>query len=419
MEALIIIAFLIGYFAITIESSIRINKAATALMTGVACWTIYILYFPSDSKVLEQLTKHFSDIAGILFFLMGAMTIVELIDMNNGFSFISEKIKTKKKVKLLWIIGIITFFLSAVLDNLTTSIVMVSLCRKLIPEKKEMLWFAALIVIAANAGGVWSPIGDVTTSMLWIGGQITTVKIIHTLFLPGIVSLLIPLVIISFRFKGNFSENNSVKENHSKSSTIFYIGSSLLLIVPIFKIVTNLPPFMGMLMALSILWIYIEIHNLRQKSVEKHKPTVAKALQNIDIPSILFFAGILLSIAVLDATGILNNVAQFLIEKLKNIHTIAMAIGLTSSIFDNVPLVAGTIGMFNIHSYPADHTLWELLAYCTGTGGSILIIGSAAGVAVMGMEKINFFWYLKRISLLALIGYLAGAGVYFIQLRIF
>jgi Na+/H+ antiporter NhaD/arsenite permease-like protein len=418
METLIIIVFILGYLIITLESSLQIDKAATALITGILCWTLYIIYFPSN-MVNEQLAKHFIDIAGILFFLLGAMTIVELIDMHNGFDFITERINTRNKIKLIWIISIITFFLSAVLDNLTTAIVMISIVRKLIPDKKDLLWYAALIVIASNAGGAWSPIGDVTTTMLWIGNQITTMKIIYRLFLPAIISLIIPTLLISFRLKGNYDKTDSIQISNTNSSIFFFAGAGLLLLVPIFKILTDLPPYMGMLLALGLMWLFTEIYHKRQNAEATNGPVVAQALQKIDIPSILFFMGILLSVSALDATGILNNAAVFMIEKLKNVHFIAIFIGLISSVFDNVPLVAGTMGMFNLHSYPTDHTLWELLAYCAGTGGSILIIGSAAGVAVMGMEKINFFWYLKKISLPALIGYLAGASVYLLQLKLF
>jgi Na+/H+ antiporter NhaD/arsenite permease-like protein len=282
-----------------------------------------------------------------------------------------------------------------------------------------MSWFAVLIIIASNAGGAWSPIGDVTTTMLWIGGQITAVNIVHTLILPSIIALLLPVLLISPRLKGKYEENATTQHPKTSNSIYFFTGAGLLLMVPVFKILTHLPPYMGMLLALSIMWIFTELRNKRQNHEEKYKPIVAQALQNIDTPSILFFAGVLLSVAALDATGILHNTAVLLIEKLKNIHLIAMLIGLLSSVFDNVPLVAGTMGMFNLHSYPADNSLWELLAYCTGTGGSILIIGSAAGVAVMGMEKINFFWYLKNISFIALLGYLAGVACYLLQLKVF
>jgi Na+/H+ antiporter NhaD/arsenite permease-like protein len=418
MELLIIIVFFAGYTLIAFENRIKINKSATALLTGVVCWVIYVSNIYTKNEAISQLTEQFSGIAGILFFLLGAMTIVELIDMHNGFDFISERISSRKKTTLLWIIGMIAFFLSSVLDNLTTAIVMVSLSRKLIHDKKERLWFSSIIIIAANAGGSWSPIGDVTTTMLWIGGQITTINIIKILFLPSIISLVTPLLIATLmirRSKQDTSVSRSISTDHSKGSAFFFIGTGLLLFVPVFKVITNLPPFMGMFLSLSLLWIITEFHNRRIKEHDKHKPTVANALQKIDSPSILFFAGILISVAVLDVTGILSKTSQFLVETFRNVHLIAVIIGLASAVFDNVPLVAATMGMFDMNIYPADHTLWKLLAYCVGTGGSILIIGSAAGVAVMGMEKIDFFWYTKRISLLALAGYLAGVGVFMLQ----
>jgi Na+/H+ antiporter NhaD/arsenite permease-like protein len=418
MELLIIIVFFAGYTLIAFENRIKINKSATALLAGVVCWVIYVSNIHAKNEAINQLTDQFSGIAGILFFLLGAMTIVELIDMHNGFDFISERISTRNKTTLLWIIGLITFFLSSVLDNLTTAIVMVSLSRKLIHDKKERLWFASIIIIAANAGGAWSPIGDVTTTMLWIGGQITTVHIIKILFFPSIVALIIPLLIATLmirKSKLDASVPQLISMDHSKGSIFFFIGTGLLLFVPVFKVLTDLPPFMGMFLSLSLLWIITEFHNRRTKEHDKHKPTVANALQKIDSPSILFFAGILISVAVLDVTGILSKTSQFLVDTFRNVHLIAVIIGLASAVFDNVPLVAATMGMFDMNIYPVDHTLWELLAYCVGTGGSILIIGSAAGVVVMGMEKIDFFWYTKRISLLALAGYLAGIGIFLLQ----
>ena len=417
MEIYIILTFLIGYVIIALEGSLNINKAATALITGVVCWVLYISNGMTVLTVQNQLSEHLSDIAGIVFFLLGAMTIVELIDMHNGFDFISNKIHTRNKKHLLWIIAIITFFLSAVLDNLTTTIVMVSLLRKLIPEKNDRLWFAGIVIIAANAGGAWSPIGDVTTTMLWMGGQITTVRIVSMLFIPSVVSLIVPVLFISFIFKGKYAKIQKHEKDISANGFFFVIGVSLLLMVPIFKIVTHLPPYMGMLLALSVLWVSIEIHN-NKKHPEHHKPNVTNAIQQIDTPSILFFTGILLSVAALSASGILGNFAHFMISKFQNVQLIAFFIGLASSVFDNVPLVAATMGMFDLQTYPADHSLWEMLAFCAGTGGSILIIGSAAGVAAMGMENINFFWYLKRISLIALLGYLAGVGVYLLQINV-
>jgi Na+/H+ antiporter NhaD/arsenite permease-like protein len=421
MTGLIIIVFILGYIAIATEHSIKINKAATALVTGVICWTIYILISPDKDLVSEELTRHLGELSGILFFLLGAMTIVELIDAHNGFDIITVRIIQTDKRKLLWIIAFITFFLSAILDNLTTTIVIISLLRKLIKDDKDRLFFAGIVVIAANAGGAWSPIGDVTTTMLWIGGQITAGNIIVKLILPSLICIIVPLVYLSFRLKGQI-ERPTIESNTSNLSLsqkqqfiVFFSGVIVLVLVPVFKTVTHLPPYMGILIGLGILWIITEIIHGKKDEEDKHSLSVVHALRKIDTPSILFFLGILVSIAALQSIGILTSLAQWLTATLRNDNIIVISIGLLSSIIDNVPLVAAAQGMYDLNQYPTDHYFWEFLAYCTGTGGSVLIIGSAAGVAAMGMEKISFFWYLKRISLLALLGYFSGAIVYILQ----
>jgi Na+/H+ antiporter NhaD/arsenite permease-like protein len=377
---------------------------------------------PDKEAVTGQLIHHLGDISQILFFLMSAMAIVELIDVHDGFEIISNRIKTTDKRKLLWIIGLFTFLLSSVLNNLTTAVVMISLVRKLISDKNERLLMAGLIIIAANAGGVWSPIGDVTTTMLWIGGQITTANTLIKLIIPSLVSLLFPLLLMRRYLKGQFKDPDVKFENETISpttalqrNTVFFVGISVLLLVPLFKTVTHLPPFMGMLIGLGIMWIVTEIIHSDKDEENRKNFTVAYALQKIDSPSILFFLGILLAIAALHSAGHLVQSATWLDENIKDENAIVISIGLLSSIVDNVPLVAASMGMYNLNQFPTDHSFWQFLAYCTGTGGSILIIGSAAGIAAMGMEKISFFWYLKRIGWLALLGYFAGAGVYILQ----
>lgn len=420
MNTIIIIVFVVGYIAIATEHSLKVNKAATALVTGVLVWAVYIMFNPDKELVGEQLTHHLGELSGILFFLLGAMTIVELVDAHDGFEIITSRIKDTDQRKLLWIVGFITFFMSAVLDNLTTTIVIISLLRKLISDEKQRLFYAGIVVIAANAGGAWSPIGDVTTTMLWIGGQITALNIIIKLIIPSLICLIIPLVWLSFRLKGHVErpsslvtgDNNLIPRTEQK--VVFYTGVGVLVMVPVFKTITHLPPYMGILFGLGILWILTEIIHAGKIEEDKHPLSVVHALRKIDTPSILFFLGILVSISALGSTGILNAAALWLNHNLQNESIIVISIGLLSAIVDNVPLVAAAQGMYET-TYTTDHYFWIFLAYATGTGGSVLIIGSAAGVAAMGMEKINFFWYLKKISLLALLGYLAGAGVYILQ----
>lgn len=420
MIGIIITIFIIGYAAIALEHNIKLNKAASALITGVLVWTIYILFFPDKHLINEQLTEHLGELSGILFFLLGAMTIVELIDAHDGFNVITDKITQTNKRKLIWIVSFITFFLSAILDNLTTTIVVVSLLRKLIKDENDRMFFVGTVVIAANAGGAWSPIGDVTTTMLWIGGQITTLNIILKLIIPSLFCLIVPLIFISFKLKGNVERNFSEISNEKPLSKkhqqiVLFSGVVILILVPVFKTLTHLPPYMGMLLGLGILWVITEIIHGNKDEEDKHNYSVVHALRKIDTPSILFFLGILISISALQSTGILVNLAEFMTEKIGNENIIILSIGLLSSIVDNVPLVAAAQGMYSLTQYPTDHYFWEFLAYSTGTGGSALIIGSAAGVAAMGMEKIKFFWYIKKISWPAIIGFFSGAIVYILQ----
>ena len=425
MITLIVIIFIVGYLAIALEHPIRINKAASALITGVLCWTVYILNSPDTGHVNDQLLEHLGDISGILFFLLGAMTIVELIDAHDGFDIITQRIRTTDKRKLLWLVCVITFILSAVLDNLTTAIVMVSLLRKMIRgerEKETRLLFCGMVVIAANAGGAWSPIGDVTTTMLWIGGQITTMSIIVNTILPSLVSMVVPILLINLQLKGKIIPDEASDENiqaatntPAERNIVFGSGVLILLLVPVFKTVTHLPPFMGILLGLGVMWVITEIIHSQKDTSDKNTFSVQYALRKVDTPSILFFLGILASVSALEATGVLHGLAAQLDATLGDERLIVSIIGLLSSIVDNVPLVAAAMGMYSLEQYGTDHFFWQFLAYCAGTGGSILIIGSAAGVAAMGIEKIEFFWYLRKIAWLALIGYIAGALVFILM----
>lgn len=425
MIAALITIFVIGYAAIALEHTIKINKAASALVTGVLCWTVYILSASNKELVGEELTHHLGELSGILFFLLGAMTIVELIDAHDGFDLITTRINQTDKRKLLWTVAFITFFLSAILDNLTTTIVIISLLRKLIRDDRDRLFFAGIVVVAANAGGAWSPIGDVTTTMLWIGNQITASNIVIQLLLPSLVCLIAPLVFLSFKLKGAVerprmaanSKNLTLSEKHQ--SIVFFMGVLMLVLVPVFKTVTHLPPFMGILIGLGFLWILTEIIHGEKDEEDRHHLSVAHALRKIDAPSILFFLGILISIAALQSTGVLADLAKWMTATIGNVNITVISIGMLSAVIDNVPLVAAAQGMYDLNQYPTDHYFWTFLAYCTGTGGSALIIGSAAGVAAMGMERISFFWYLRNISLLALLGYFAGAVFYILQHQIF
>lgn len=444
MELIIVAVFVIGYILIALEHPIKINKTATALLTGVICWTLFAVSDPPASLltsehytsfisgghgtahgddmhreyVIYSLAEHLSEIAQILFFLMGAMTIVELVDAHQGFKFITERIHTKNPKKLLWIVCWVTFFLSAVLDNLTTTIVMVSLIRKLIPNKDMRLFFAGMIIVSANAGGAWSPIGDVTTTMLWIGGQISALAIVKSLILPSIVCMIVPLVYLNFTLKGTLGSHpekpKGEHEHHgiNTGNLMLTLGVMALVSVPVFKTVTHLPPYLGMMLGLGTLWVVSELINPDLDESIKKKYTAAHALSKIDMPSVLFFLGILLAVGALQSMSTLQNFAELLANVFGDNRIIITLIGILSSIVDNVPLVAASMGMYSMETYPMDHMIWEYLAYCAGTGGSLLVIGSAAGVAAMGMEKIDFIWYLKRISFLAAIGYFAGAIVY-------
>lgn len=408
-----IIVFILGYLAITLEHPLKINKTATALVTGVLVWTIYAI----STGDASELGHHLASTSEILFFLLGAMTLVELVDAHQGFYFVSRLIKTDKVIKLLWIVGLITFFMSAVLDNLTTSIVMVTLLRKLISHKETRKYFVGIVVIAANAGGAWSPIGDVTTTMLWIGGQVSATGIIQSLFLPSLVALLVPLIVASYVLKnqaiGQAAAPVTLSSTEERDGKIMlFAGAGSLIGVPVFKTLTHLPPYMGILLALGLVWILSELlHSEKDEEAKKHL-SVGYALTKIDTSSILFFLGILLAIGGLESFGYLHALSDQLAHALGNQNLIVTIIGLASAVVDNVPLVAATMGMYTLTDFPMDHEMWEYLAFCAGTGGSILIIGSAAGVAVMGMEKIEFGWYLKKIGFLALLGYFAGAGLY-------
>ena len=452
MYILMVVVFVLGYMAIALEHKIKVDKAASALLIGVLTWAIYALNateilnlginqawndliqgYTMSSVQLGSLANHFVghelehhlvEISEILFFLLGAMTIVEVVDHHQGFKIITDKITTTNKVKLLWIIGVLTFFMSAALDNLTTTIVMITLLKKLIDDKETRWLYASIVVLTANAGGAWSPIGDVTTIMLWIGGQITALNIILKVMIPSLVSAIVPLVILSFTMKGDITRPAVVESKEytteKERNTIFFIGVAALLFVPIFKTTTHLPPYMGMLLGLGAIWAVTELMHKHKEEEDKRHLSVINVLSRVDVPTVFFFLGILTAVASLQSAGHLVQTAEWLdVVTGKNVYLIDGVIGILSSIVDNVPLVAGAMGMYEIsHTDPAfmvDGIFWELLAYTAGTGGSILIIGSAAGVAAMGLEKIDFAWYMKKISLLALVGYFAGIGAFAIQ----
>jgi Na+/H+ antiporter NhaD/arsenite permease-like protein len=420
MTILLLIIFLLGYAAIAFEHVIKINKTASALITGVLCWVVYVFFTTDKLAVNDALLSHLGDISGIVFFLLGAMTIVELVDAHDGFEIVTDFIRQTNKRSLIWIVAFLSFFLSAILDNLTTTIVMVSLLRKLIKNRDERLLFVGIVIIAANAGGAWTPIGDITTTMLWIGGQISSANIMLKLFLPSLICLMVPLVVVSFQLRGKAERVKVAADSGEKQHTpkqqkvVLLLGILSLIFVPIFKTVTHLPPFMGMLFSVGFMWIVTELMHGTGDSEKKKYLTLVNALHKIDIASILFFLGILMSIAVFDSAGLLVHVARWLSDLIGNMSAIVVSVGLLSAVIDNVPLVAAAQGMYQLSQYPMDSYIWEFLAYCAGTGGSLLIIGSAAGVAAMGMEDINFFWYIKKISWLALIGYFSGAFAYIV-----
>ena len=440
----IVIVFIIGYFFIAIESLTKVNKAAIALLMFVACWTLFMinpsLYLPQaigeqiGNVVGSTIEHHLGSTATTLFFLMGAMTIVELVDQNGGFNFVRDWVKTRHKRKLLWRVAFLTFLLSAILDNLTTSIVMIMILRKLIPDKIDRFKYASLVVIAANSGGAFSPIGDVTTIMLWNKGVITALGVIIELIVPSIVSMVVPAYIISLSLKGTMDITEIRKENtdvedltNGQRKTVFILGVGGLIFVPIFKTLTHLPPFVGILLVLGVLWTVTEVFygqlpdtNVNKKGTLKR---VTNMLTRIDMSTILFFLGILMAVACLETIGVLAQLGQGLNETFNGNHYLVTGIiGVLSSIVDNVPLVAGCMGMYPVEAagdMAVDGIFWQLLAYCAGVGGSMLIIGSAAGVVVMGLTKISFGWYMKHISWIALVGYLAGMLCYWVERTLF
>jgi Na+/H+ antiporter NhaD/arsenite permease-like protein len=421
----LIIIFVLAYAAIALEHPLKVNKSATALIGSGLLWSVYALSTKDHTLVGHQLNESLMGTAQIVFFLMGAMTIVEVVDAHNGFEVITSRIRTTQLSTLMWQVGFVTFFLSSILDNLTTTIVMISLMKKLLDNHDDRLFFAGMIVIAANAGGAWTPIGDVTTTMLWIGGQITTLAIMKGVFLASMVNLLVPLLVVSWMLKGRevvsplqVTDSGLLQTTSFERNLMFCMGLGTLVAVPIFKSVTHLPPFMGILFGLGILWLVGEVIHRNKHDDDKQHLTLVHALMKIDMSSIVFFIGILLAVASLEHTHILSNLSSWLNKTVGREDVIVTIIGLVSAIVDNVPLVAASMGMYNLAQYPQNSFLWEFMAYCAGTGGSILIIGSAAGVAAMGLEKIHFFWYVKRISGLALVGYFGGIAVYIFQYRL-
>ncbi len=426
MVTALIIIFVLAYAAIALEHPLKVNKSATALIAAGSLWTVYALAGPDFHVAVHNLNESLAQTAQIVFFLMGAMTIVEVVDAHNGFYVITSRIKTTKLSSLLWLVGFVAFFLSSILDNLTTTIVMISLMKKLLDRHEDRLFFAGVIVIAANAGGAWTPIGDVTTTMLWIGGQITTLSIMKGVFLPSLACLIVPLLVTSYTLRGREVIAPARVERRAGHETtpfeqnfMFCMGVGTLISVPIFKSITHLPPFMGILFGLGILWLVGELlhRNMENDDFKEHLSLV-NALHRIDLSCIIFFIGILLSVATLEHAHILGALAEWLNKTVGREDVIVTLIGLASAVVDNVPLVAASMGMYDMATYPTDSFLWEFMAYCAGTGGSILIIGSAAGVAAMGLEKIHFFWYARRIGLLAAIGYFGGIAVYLVQYKL-
>ncbi|HQQ94348.1 MAG TPA: sodium:proton antiporter NhaD [Bacteroidia bacterium] len=419
LSTFLAVLFILAYLLIAMEHSINVNKAAIALLAGVLSWMMVIMYSPAHESVDTQLSNHISEISGILFFLMGAMTIVEVIDAHKGFSVLSAWLNGIKASRLIWVIGLLSFFLSAVLDNLTTTLLMISLLFKFLPEGRLRLLYSGLIVIAANAGGVWSPIGDVTTTMLWIGGQISSTQTIYGLFLPALVNLLIPVCLIQLIIRKEkllLPMAEAPKVQLQKVSTdsrlILYLGLIILMAVPVFKVIFHLPPFMGILFGLGIMWCFTEILNGRREEVDKKNYSVAFALRNIDTSSILFFMGILLCVSALDVSGLLQDLALGVGKAIPSIKGVLLLTGFLSAVIDNVPLVAAFQAMYPIETFSMDHEYWQMLAYCSGTGGSILIIGSAAGVVAMGIERMTFMWYLKNLAWIAALAYIGGFFTY-------
>jgi len=425
LSGAIVTIFIIAYGAIALEHPLGINKSASALLGAGLLWAVYAAQGGDSALIEKQLEASVASTAQIIFFVIGAMTIVEVIDAHDGFEVVTSLIRTRNQVSLVWLVGFVTFFLSAILDNLTTTIVMIALMKKLLDNQDDRLLFAAMIVIAANAGGAWSPIGDVTTTMLWIGGQITPLAIVRGVFLASLVNLVIPLLMVSTRLRGRqiippqAQPRDLVRASAFERNLIFYLGLGILVLVPAFKTVTHLPPFMGILFGLGLLWLVGEMLHRSKQEDEKKYLTLADALTRIDMSAIVFFLGILLAVAVLEHTRILEIMAKWLDANIGRQDVIVVMLGLLSAIVDNVPLVAASMGMYGLAQYPPDSFLWEFVAYCAGTGGSILIIGSAAGVAAMGLERIQFFWYVRQVSGLALLGYFGGAAAYIVQYRLF
>ena len=435
LTLVIIIVFVVGYICIATESLLQINKAAIALLMCVACWTLLMTapgsFYPNVAPdgllghISEVIEHHLGDAAGTLFFLMGAMTIVEIVDSNGGFNFVRDALKTRSKRKLMWRVAFMTFFLSAILDNLTTSIVMIMVLRKLVQSRGDRLIYAALIVISANSGGAFSPIGDVTTIMLWIKGVITTQGVLTEIFIPSLVSMVIPAFILQYSLSGKFDKSQNLPAADVSQFTkrqrdiIFWLGVGGLVFVPIFKTITHLPPFMGILLVLGVLWTVTEIFHHNTSEDDTMAKRVSDLLSRIDLSTIMFFLGILMAVAVLQEIGVLTRLGEGLNETFHGNHYLVTGIiGVLSSIVDNVPLVAGCMGMYPVQpvgDMAVDGIFWQLLAYCAGVGGSMLIIGSAAGVVVMGLEKITFGWYMKKITWIAFVGYLAGILCYWLE----
>lgn len=409
---LLISGFTIGYLVLILEFYVKINKTAVALMLAAFCWCIYFVNSPSPLvDNLHVLESHLGGVAGVIFFLIGAMTVVELIDSHRGFKIIENYIQTSSKRRLLWIFSFLTFFLSATLDNLASTIVMISLMRRIIPDQKERFLPSCMVIIAANAGGAWTPIGDITTTMLWIGGQITTWAIIKALFTPSLISLLVPLIYFSIREKGRYTRiQDKGSREEPGARLILLLGVASLVCVPLFTELTGLPPFVGILFGLGVLWLVTDL--MHHKFEERQHLRIPFVLTKIDTASVLFFLGVLLTMNALDSAGILNAVAGYLNGAVEGVFSLAIILGFVSAFLDNVPLVAALMGMYPIAECPIDSRFWHLVAYAAGTGGSILLIGSAAGIAVMGMEKIDFFSYMRRATIPIILGFLAGIGTY-------
>ena len=426
MLTVLLVIFVLCYAAIALEHPLKVNKSASALLGAGLLWTVYALNAGNPDAVAQELGASLLGTAQIVFFLIGAMTIVEVVDAHNGFAVITDRIRTTRLSSLMWLVGFVTFFLSSILDNLTTAIVMVSLMKKLLDKREDRLFFAGIIVIAANAGGAWTPIGDVTTTMLWIGGQITTLAIMKAVFIPSMANLLVPLAAMAYVVRGQSvvapqrgaSDGEGPQTTAFERNLMFFLGLGVLVAVPVFKTWTHLPPYLGILLGLGLLWLVGDLVHREKADEDKEHLTLVRALSRIDMGSITFFIGILLAVATLEHTHVLSNIAQWLDETVGRLDIIVMLIGLVSAVVDNVPLVAASMGMYSLSQYPPDSFLWEFMAYCAGTGGSILIIGSAAGVAAMGLERIDFLWYLRKISLFALLGYLAGAALYILQYQL-